>query len=98
MLSPTTVVQILSEAGLALPREAAANAAGGGAATDGAHVDSAAGTGTDGVLDILKIDIDGWDCLLLEELLRAGYRPSVVSIEVSGGMFIWRPCPFILGV
>eukprot|EP01065_Artemidia_motanka_P006267 TRINITY_DN13082_c0_g1_i1.p1 TRINITY_DN13082_c0_g1~~TRINITY_DN13082_c0_g1_i1.p1 ORF type:complete len:396 (+),score=125.77 TRINITY_DN13082_c0_g1_i1:69-1190(+) len=34
-------------------------------------------------LDLLKVDIDSYDCDLAEAILSAGYRPTIVQIEIS---------------
>lgn len=33
--------------------------------------------------DLLKIDIDGFDCAVVETLLNAGFRPALIAVEVN---------------
>jgi hypothetical protein len=48
--------------------------------------------------DVIKLDFDGWECHLMEELFKGGFKPKVVIIELTPVYvpplkFAMRYCP-----
>ena len=64
-----------------------------GAVTPSSFVDAVRQSAVPKRFDVLKIDMDGFDCDLLESLTTAGYRPAVVIIEANPAWpppIVWR--------